>query len=124
MRPADPQTQKRTPGGQLLLLVAFGYLVAARGAVDTVSTPDTLLSWGTRIRFQRFSVGRLWVHKGKVGGVPGLVRGGAGRTDGTRRAQQLRDLGGRLALLAIVALRMIRRLICVFGFRLFVGVFG
>ena len=36
----------------------------------------------------------------------GLVRGGCGA-----RVQQLRDLGGRLALLAIVALRLILRLI-------------
>jgi hypothetical protein len=29
--------------------------------------------------FSTILCGRLWVHKGKVGGVPGLVRGGAGR---------------------------------------------
>jgi hypothetical protein len=41
----------------------------------------------------------------------GLVRGGCGA-----RVQQLGVLGGRLALLAIVALRMILRLICGCGF--------
>ena len=58
---------------------------------------------------------------GKVGGVPGLVRGGAERK--TRAAAQ--GPWGRLALLAIVALRCILRLICSCGFTcVFMGFVG
>ena len=61
----------------LLLLGDFTGPLLYQGGVSP--TPETHSSCPTRIRFQRFSVGGCGVHKGKVGGVPGLVRGGAGR---------------------------------------------